>query len=82
MRILLDGLTVEKARDILEWLEDPRSRLFYEQLFITEKALFERWLSDKYNEEIPFQIESMRSILQYHDHLLDFLRDRVDAQNK
>lgn len=81
MRIVTDDLTPEKAVDIIEWMEDPRAQLFYNQLAQTEKAIFERWLQNPSDQRCPNQIQAIRSIVVFHDHVLDFLRERVDAQN-
>lgn len=81
MRISTDNLTVEKARDILDWMEDERCRFFLEQLSITESQLVERMLRSPEKDKEAMQILALRAFPAYHDLLVEFLKERVTQQD-
>lgn len=77
MRITLNGLDKEMAISIRDWMEDPRARLFLEQMRRTEEERFESLLnSDSMtrDSEMRGSIKTMRGILAYHSHLTDFIK--------
>lgn len=81
MRITTDGLSTERARDVYEWLLEPRAQFFFDQLEAQESYLIEKMIKEP---ELAYiyaeQVKALRSVATYHIYLQQFLSERVTGK--
>ena len=78
MRITTDELTTEKARDIYEWLMEPRAQLFFDQLQAQERYIMDKIIREPESAFIFVeQIKALRAVSKYHIYIQQFLSERV-----
>lgn len=83
MRITLDQLDKERAIDIYEWLLDPRARMFFDQLKITEEYVLEQIIREPSEAlELTHKIKALRAIPDYIGYLKDFISEGVTGKEK